>query len=335
MKIFITGFAYQPYPEMIAGKLKNMGHEVYVYPFLDFYHGSSYISRKLWKLGLKSEEQLYEKRETNKLLGTFNEYKPDILLTLGHTIFPSALPQMGACKKILWLWDSIMRFPEAEKLIPYFDDIFCFEENDIPIINDRYSKNADYLPLGYDEAIYKQENINKDIDLCFIGTKTNARLMLLKRVADHMKEKGLNMFVGGKWFEEKHFWKQGHFMRKNLEFKGVLDNRLFTPEEINLIYNRSKICLNITVSEHRGLNPRTFEVLGSGNFLLMDKKEEKESILRQGLDYVEYDGFDDLITKIDYYLEHEYERERVAKEGYNRIKDEYCLANLIKHVLRE
>ena len=56
MKFLITGFAYQTYPKIIADKIREMGHDVCLHPFLDFYHGSSYIKRKLWKMGLKREE---------------------------------------------------------------------------------------------------------------------------------------------------------------------------------------------------------------------------------------------------------------------------------------
>ncbi len=330
MKFLITGFAYQPYPKIIADKIREMGHDVCLHPFLDFYHGSSYIKRKLWKMGLKREEVAYERKETRKFLKIYNDYNPDVLLVLGHTIFAETLKKINGCKKVLWLWDSLIRFPEIGQLVPYFENVFCFEENDINIIKEKYGKEAQYLPLGYDELTYKPENLTKNIDVCFIGVKTHERLALLNEVAGYMKQKRRRMFIGGKWFEEKHFWKKGHFLKKYPNLEGILENRWLTPQEIATIYNKSKICLNVSVNEHKSLNPRTFEVLATKNFLLMNNGQLLNSV-QGGL--VEYYNVTDLISKIDYYLEHEMERLSVAENGYDKVKDKYSLKKLVKIII--
>ena len=48
---------------------------------------------------------------------------------------------------------------------------------------------------------------------------------------------------------------------------------------------------------------------------------------------VEYYNVTDLISKIDYYLEHEMERLSVAENGYDKVKDKYSLKKLVKIII--
>jgi len=85
-------------------------------------------------------------------------------------------------------------------------------------------------------------------------------------------------------------------------------------------YCQTKVCLNISMKDD--INMRCFEVLGCGSFLLTDRTSNIEEIFEDGKHLVLYDSLDDMVEKARYYIEHDEEREAIAKAGM-----EYVLAN--------
>lgn len=80
------------------------------------------------------------------------------------------------------------------------------------------------------------------------------------------------------------------------------------------IFNQSKIVFN--VSARKELNMRHFEALGSGAFLLTDNIPTEENVFTEGLHFAGYDNLDDMIDKARYYLDHDEEREKIARAGH-------------------
>lgn len=80
------------------------------------------------------------------------------------------------------------------------------------------------------------------------------------------------------------------------------------------------------------INLRVFNALASGKLLLCQKVSIKEHDLlglKDGVNVVYWDGFDDLIQKIDYYLAHPYEADVIAAAGM-RLGDKYLMSNQVR-----
>lgn len=91
--------------------------------------------------------------------------------------------------------------------------------------------------------------------------------------------------------------------------------------EMPLIFRHSKINLNITAKSIRnGLSQRIFDVLGSGGFLITNYQNDLEGVFDIGEDLEVYTSLEELNDKIAYYLQHDKERERIAKNGYEKVK---------------
>lgn len=102
-----------------------------------------------------------------------------------------------------------------------------------------------------------------------------------------------------------------------------IHNRGFAKslEEMPLIFNNSKINLNITAKSIRsGLSLRIFDVLGCGGFLITNYQAELPEFFEIGKDLVAYESMEDLKNKCDYYLKHEDERMEIAAHGYETVK---------------
>lgn len=92
-------------------------------------------------------------------------------------------------------------------------------------------------------------------------------------------------------------------------------------DEMPLIFNRSKINLNITAKSIRsGLPLRIFDVLGCGGFLITNYQTELPDIFNPGEDLVTYDSLENLCELCAYYLAHDDERRRIARSGYEKVR---------------
>lgn len=95
-------------------------------------------------------------------------------------------------------------------------------------------------------------------------------------------------------------------------------------EEMPIIFNQSKINLNITAKSIRsGLSLRIFDVLGCGGFLITNYQAELPEFFEIGKDLVAYESMSHLKELCAYYLAHPEEREEIARNGYEKVKSRH------------
>lgn len=83
------------------------------------------------------------------------------------------------------------------------------------------------------------------------------------------------------------------------------------------VFKESKINLNISLrSIHTGIPLRGFDIIGAGGFLLTNYQADFDDCFEQGVDYDFFSSKEELLYKIDYYLNHDKERSEIARNGY-------------------
>jgi spore maturation protein CgeB len=94
------------------------------------------------------------------------------------------------------------------------------------------------------------------------------------------------------------------------------------PEtEMPLVFYGSRINLNISLrSIKNGIPLRCMDILASGGFLLTNFQSDFLRHFVPDRDFVYYEGKEDLLKKIDYYLSHEDERKSIAESGYDMLR---------------
>jgi len=201
------------------------------------------------------------------ILITYEHYSPDIVLIIkGDVINEETVVKMHRSKNILWMMDGIFYNPQSIKLTDKVDAVFLFEKTDIEEVKP-YNKNSFYLPSAYDDQIFKKLHLEKDIDLLFIGTLHDSRIKLLEKIRKQFPKLRI-----------KVYYERYRFYKSPLKFlKSLIDtfyiNRFVTPSEANVLYNRSKVCLNIHHEQSvYGINPRFFEILGANAIQFVDHK---------------------------------------------------------------
>lgn len=95
----------------------------------------------------------------------------------------------------------------------------------------------------------------------------------------------------------------------------------------NIFYN-SKISVNrhIDAAENNANNMRLYESTGVGALLITDHKDNIGEFFKVGEEIVTYRTKEELLEKINYYLAHDGERERIAKAGQQRTLRDHTYA---------
>ena len=105
-------------------------------------------------------------------------------------------------------------------------------------------------------------------------------------------------------------------------------------KEMPYIFHNSKVNLNITSKTiESGIPLRVFDILSCGGFCLTNYQPEVAEYFVDGEDLVMYSGMEDLVEKVAYYLEHDKEREQIARNGYEKLKMNHDLGNKMKEML--
>ena len=83
---------------------------------------------------------------------------------------------------------------------------------------------------------------------------------------------------------------------------------------------RSKISLNVHVDVAGGMvgNIRMFETTGMGSLLISEDAPNASDLFRAGQEIVTYSGVEELVDKIEYYLDHDSERAEIARAGQSK-----------------
>lgn len=113
--------------------------------------------------------------------------------------------------------------------------------------------------------------------------------------------------------------------------RGPADSGTMMPK----IFKCSKINLNTTNRAIRsGIPLRIFDIMGCGGFIISNYQPEILDLFTPGEDIVLYDSIPDLLDKIHYYLNHDYEREQIAKNGYNKVKQYHTYEQRLEYMLK-
>ena len=288
----------------VAETLERMGNEVKLLYWDDYAHVCSYWKKKIYKLGFKQGEKDYLLKWKKNFHMLVEDFSPTHILfvdyALGFLDTEDLRAVKGKANLICWFIDSIRRMEDLSVYYPLMDNVWVFEEADISILREDCNVEAKFIAVGYNSDYeYRAESNHKTMDVCFVGAPYKNRLKILETIIEQSNSK---IAIYGPFYEEKYFWKKYLFKRKYPRIYSCLHNGFFSSMEIADIYMHSKICLNIHLQDHKGISPRSYEIMATKSFELMDEREEYGAIIQPGRNVVVYHDVDDLLQKIEYYV---------------------------------
>jgi glycosyltransferase involved in cell wall biosynthesis len=278
----------------------------------------------------ESEEAIHSGMET-AILAHIDDFRPDLIV---HTLTFAGENLRGSFLKFIhehypqikmytqW-WDyaeNIPRFLEFEK--------DCLRYSDMVGIIDSYSRYTkirhrtgiygDYPcveklhwhPTVFDPDIYRKTFESKHFDVCIMGSAEGRR-------------KGFIDFLSKEYGEKFH-----HFGGR-----GVHEAFVSKDDYVSLL-NRTRIFVNTQTSEQRvQFKGKVREALSCGIFILEEDNPETRSFVKDGVGIRYFKDAADLKAKIDYYLEHDDEREEIAMKGYQWYHGNHDARSWVSYIL--
>lgn len=353
MKILITGSDFHRISNMIAKAFYELGYEVKISNWPDlsgtiFDRTKSLMYEKINALtnSLDQSEIKYKLFKeiiidyNKKLLNYVSALQPDVLLVLkGDILLPETIEKIrnnSDAILVLWCYDSALRFSNVLKGGKYYHIFYTYEPTDIQKLR-KYNIQANLLPMAYDpNSYFKLEDETATRDISFVGGLGDYpdRKKILEMIISHYRELRLEVW-GTAWTWYNPFLQYEYKIKRRTLGKHI-HNYNIPPEEVNKVYNSTKICLDIHHRQSKeGTGPRTFEILGAGGFPLTDYKKILEELFDIGREVECYKNENDLLEKIEYYLENEDERKKIAQRGNDIAKKKHTYKHRAETILSD
>lgn len=211
--------------------------------------------------------------------------------------------------------DDVTLFDKTTRYIGQVVDLVLSFDLIDPSIYSYYGINSKFFPACYNENLYKPLDLEKDIDISFIGIRYKS------------------------WRDEYITYIENSGFK--IETYGLGTKNYISYEELPNIFNRSKInlCFNgsnqlneITdrMFQFKGRNP---EISLCGSFLLTEYFVGLEKIYVIGEEIDVFYDKETLVEKIKFYLDNEEERNRIAQNGYRKALKMFTLEQFEKRLL--
>ena len=328
-KVLIIGPEFYDYNLSIATAFSNLGFETKVIG----YHGSMTTSAKervRYHLS-RDKKDFFEKikRQFNEdILKTQQAFKPDLVFIIhGGDVFEETVASLKGCKKVLWMMDSITRSKVLYPLTRVVDYNFFFEKTDVDYLWELGKIKSWFLPLALDEKVYFPVPGQRDIDILFVGALYESRIKLLQKITAEFSDKNIKIY--GTYYSPLRR-PVHHLLRKN---KNIFMNRNIRPSAVNLLYNRSKVCLNMHHTQSKyGVNQRFFEISGSKAFQLVDENPFISDYFRDEA-IMTYKTEQQMLEKISYALSNPEPINQMAEKAYQAVVATHTFTHRIRYVL--
>ncbi|MCE5194257.1 MAG: glycosyltransferase [Nitrospiraceae bacterium] len=289
--------------------LVSMGHEVVVFNF-----GSTQFHTKILK---KISKPAFISNLNRQLKKTIKTFKPDIFLTIFGFDHDKEILEYIRSKNILticwWLNDPFQIKRSIEKA-SHYDYYFTNARGSLADYCNHGIQKAFYLPVGAFPLVHRKiAGTGHEYDISFVGDWGPARENILTELS-----RDFNISIFGPWIKKLG---ENSILRKKIARGGF-----FKPEEMVVIYSKSKIALNIHSWFGKwdyGTNPRVFEASGCGILQICDYKDEIPDLYEPDKEIVLYKTIEELKDKLRYFSLNQASRISIAENA--------CLRTLKDH----
>ncbi|MBR2208356.1 MAG: glycosyltransferase [Synergistaceae bacterium] len=272
------------------------------------------------------------------LIAYAKEVRPDLIfIQYGVFFSPSTIRALRAIGAMVFGYNNDDPFNNtAQKYFwrkylsscPEYDYMFSFRLKNIEDYKRVFGMNSEILRAYY----IKDRNFHIDIpderykcDISFVG---------------HYEDDGRDEFLielvrggysfklyGTEWHRSKYYEEFKKFMKGDIQP---------VREDYNLALNSCKIALSfLSHLNNDTYTRRTFEIPATGTFMLSTYTEDLATLFEPDKEAVYFKTSDEMISKVDYYLAHDDERKKIARNGYERlIRDGHEVTDRAKQIIR-
>ena len=269
-----------------------------------------------WFFRIKNQRWFYE-----ILSEQLKHYKPDVLLNQDMSgIAIDFLREIKPKLRLLVGQHAATRLPDG--------DYGCYDLviSSFPPTIDYFRKKgivAELNRMAFEESMLPGLNARgDDLDVSFIGSLSavhGSRAELLEALCERVEQ--LNI-----WGPSIDGVSADSPLRRR--YMGQAWGR-----DMYTILRRSKI----TINHHGDIEPyanncRMYEATGVGTLLVTDSKKNLTDMFEPGLEVVTYDSPEECAEVVDYYVDHESERDAIAASGQRRTAREHTYSDRMKEL---
>jgi spore maturation protein CgeB len=287
--------------------LDGMGHDVLAFDFL-------------------ARERAVGRRAMNaELLRVAEEARPDLVFFFMHEeqIAPETVERLGAIAPTLnWFADDHWRYEDFSR---HYARVLTWS------VTTDHDAVAKYRADGIENVILSQWACNRyayrhtasslDYDVTFIGQPHGDR----GAVVEELGRRGIEVRCWGNgWpagrIEHAEMVRVFGASRINLNLSNAWTPQPTLRMQLGALARGRRIDRRPRASQIKG---RTFEVPGSGGFLLTELVPHLEEYFEIGVEADAYSSTDELAERIAHWLDRPQERAAVAEAGYRRVLAEH------------
>lgn len=273
--------------------------------FFDFYGNFQDLGQE----GMQSAlYQLIEKEQPDVTLFSLytDQFTTDFIKSL-----------KGLTKTLCFFHDDGWRKSFAEKWAPCFDAFTTSDPAGVRKYERKGLHHAVFVPFGVNEQLfYKDDEIEKDIDISFVGAWHPYREWLVSK----LKKQGVDIQTYG------YRWPNGMLSEDKMvevfQRSRISLNMTNCPSwDVRYLFSSPRAILNRLRSPkvYEQIKGRHFEIPACGTMQLSYYVDGLEKLFDLGNELVIYQTPEELVDKTVSYLSDLKELERVSKNGYNRV----------------
>ena len=290
-----------------ANTLESLGHKVIRL------QESEAKSEEILKYSIESDLLVWVHTHGWKTPGRFEMDR--VLKTLADYGIPTMTYHLD-------LWFGLQRQKDLNRF-PVYKEIghfFTVDSQMADWFNNNTKVKGHYLPAGvFDQECYYTPQKFKH-DVIFVGSKKY-----------HEEWQYRPELIA--WLERTY--------RRSFAHYGNGGIKSIRGDELNKLYASTKIvvgdtlCIGFKYPDY--WSDRVYETMGRGGFIIHPyiSGMEREFEDKKHLVFYEYGNFKQLKKLIDYYLEHDEEREAIRLAGHELVKEKYTYKNRWQEILKE
>lgn len=334
LKVLVVGnFLYDIYEPALVSGFKALGCDVSEFatnPYF-FKENSSIIELLFFKVQEKFTVGPALKRLNADLISVCQKEKYDFVFCYrGVAIQSNTISHIQKTGALVFGYNnddpfgktmSWMHWRYFISSIKKYDFVFSYRHKNIMDYRWRGVKNTGLLRSYYlhvkNFPLKTVDNASFNSDIVFAGHyEADGRDTYIRRLIDDIGGKAVFKLYGA-----RKSWQKSEYMMDIEKYLGYNIHPVI--DDYNLVLNKAKIALVfLSKANNDSYTRRCFEIPAAKTFMLCEYTDDMASMFKEGVEAEYFRDYDEFLAKISYYLEHEDEREKIALNGYNRLKND-------------
>ena len=322
----------------VVGSLRRLGNEVECVNYREIIPKVTTTRLKALRKALLS---WFVRDYNHYLLGVQRRFQAEIFLAIkGSYLLPETLRRLrGGGVRCYNYYPDVSAFTHDKYIptaLPEYDHIFTTKSFHLRDFPERLGiRRITFVPHGYDPEVYRPLELNDwdrrryAADVCFIGSHTAKKERLIASIRRALPEVRLKVW-GNLWTTRC----------RSPELADSIMGQPLMGWAYAKAVQASAISLGINSEVVPGassgdlMSQRSFEIPACRGLMLHERNDEVRSFYEEDREVVCFDGPEELVAKVRYYLDHPEQRRAVAKAGYRRCVPAYSYDERMKQCLR-